>query len=553
MSQSSSLFFSSSSSISSSSSSSSSSKQTEDAITSKRKTVDYDNNEEDELQSFDRKQKPKQNLVSFLFNIVDMGMCTTLLRYLEVTEVIYFATTCSYLYHAPSRLQYVLPLSLDEKGRANAPTYYQDDDSVVAFNWKIDMLRISNPLPDDTSIAHLFRIGNKQLTDTKSITFIKKLLVQCSLDNNINISFFPPNLYELDLLSSYKPIPNGIFPATLKVLTIRSLCQPIERNTLPSHLHTFHVFSYYTYSLKQDVLPASLRRMTFSISSSTLDLNAFPQHMKHLDLTIRPTVSVSGTLPSHLCILKVHNNSTFRHLCSPGMLPSSLRELQISAVDTIVAIPPNVLPEGLHTLYFDAKVTFPLDRTILPTTLKCLAMEQYSPLLTNETLPTQLESLSIYKCKQPLQPYVLPPALQLLEIGFDSESFFLSPLTFPDSLLVLRLTAAFHLVLDRTILPPHLHVLELICSCDSTLTQQRLPESLTYLCIKHIHNRTYTVQHDSYVENLRVVSLNTKINVVISSLYSCIDWEGVVDEEIKAEEANEETAKWQETDDIDIE
>lgn len=374
------------------------------------------------------------------------------------------------------------------------------------------------------SVCQELRLASKRLARFAFDAMLDRFvfLMWCERDNDVEILDLLPrvpalvsddvgraHLYEgcRELFTWTNDELDAAFPSTLKSLDICGVWLPRFRDL-------------------------RIEEMTFVISKG--DCGPLPESLKCLVLDVQQGTSLPRDLPPRLEYFRMRGSST-----DPlPRFPETLRHLEFSwfcpynhpldplppRLETLTLgyfynKPINAFPPTLRVLMFNHRYFGPVDN--LPESLVELAVDA-NALNSFERLPRGLRYLRLYAtCTRELEG--LPPSLEHLSLCYynlplkglpkglkvlDIMSNFDQPLDdLPDSLLVLHPGDKFNRRPTR--LPPSLLVLDLGLSFDQILEESVLPKSLAVL---NVANQNYSAPLPrSVCERLRVLRVPTDL------------------------------------------
>jgi len=137
-----------------------------------------------------------------------------------------------------------------------------------------------------------------------------------------------------------------------------------------------------------------------------------------------------GLIPNHIKILNmVHNGAV-----EDGAFPQNLDTLSFRSTIPIRLV---LLPQQLLFLYLDNFNSQPLEKSMFPSTLETLIINNYNQPLTSDSLPPHLNKLRLIMFNHQLNVGVFPQSL--VDLHLASFNYDLIPFVLPPYLKILRL------------------------------------------------------------------------------------------------------------------
>lgn len=269
------------------------------------------------------------------------------------------------------------------------------------------------------------------LTDDclKNLSRLKKIRLPRYFNQAITKKFFPNSLTDLDLGYCFNhPLPPGSFPDNLINLTMQ-YNDALTKEFFPNQLTNLTLFRQkkcdpgifpeslrrltlycYNHNLEQNFFPSSLKKLFLVALDSKIETGGLPKNLIYLEMTSFKQMLCPNILPKSLIVLNLHH---YNHPLEPGILPSSLLKLKLGFYDQ--PLEPGVLPDGLLSLKFLYGFNQELKPNVLPQKLKTLFF--------GDKFNHQIDSDG-----------VLPRSLQRLQFGesFDQPLYFLDKDTLPN-------------------------------------------------------------------------------------------------------------------------
>ncbi|KYR01694.1 hypothetical protein DLAC_01698 [Tieghemostelium lacteum] len=277
----------------------------------------------------------------------------------------------------------------------------------------------------------------------------------------------------------------------------------LHNNTypLPKHLKSLNLC--YNFPLKPDTIPQSVTSLYIDKRNEKFDFplsELLPSSLYNLSIVINDTFK-AGDFSETLVKLNLGGCPTNMKILV-GMLPKTLRSIslpKVSAAD--VYIEPGALPEGLEELIFGQRYKYSA-LNIIPTSVTTLFLPQFKDsCYLVDILPKSLKALYLSYYSESLDPCILPPTVEVLDMPLFNSNFF-KPITCALKKLTLY---SFNQTIDIGVLPETL--LELVMGhYNKPMIRGLLPKSLKFL---HTNSLNHPLKPGDLNDGLEVLWLGT--------------------------------------------
>ncbi|EFA83106.1 hypothetical protein PPL_03896 [Heterostelium album PN500] len=216
---------------------------------------------------------------------------------------------------------------------------------------------------------------------------IDNMLMKLSMSNVTHI-YFNDNFKQ--------PIAKGLFPPTIKLISFGYYWNhPIDEGVLPAHLESLSFIGCFNQPINEKSLPSTIKHLKLSVLFDYKHLFAndklLPCNLQSLDIPrSNKELIPPGFLPANLTEIK----SLFvDELLLPSVLPSSIRSISLDIGSQTNRL---AIPIGVTSLTIDSSSNgWRLKNVDLPTTLRCLTLEDYNHQLEENDLPNDIEELTL--------------------------------------------------------------------------------------------------------------------------------------------------------------
>ncbi|KAM9959311.1 hypothetical protein ACTFIR_000383 [Dictyostelium discoideum] len=312
--------------------------------------------------------------------------------------------------------------------------------------------------------------------------------------------------------------------------------KPLTRKTIPSSVESLTIHDGFNYPITKGIIPSTVTRLSLYRIKSDFELGAIPPTVFSLslkagfNLSLQPGLITNGV--KFLSISEIHSE------LMDGSIPPSVSNLTLEDGFN-QEINNGVLSSELK--YLDLKyILYPLKVGSIPPTLVGISIDGYNHSLKGGVIPYGVETLSLHKMEEPLDPTCIPSSIKTIFIYGDfnqklskdvipssvTELYlhaFKEPLeigSIPSTVKKISLYDGFKHPLDGKVLPEGIETLELYNTIHP-LEKESIPNSLLKLEIKDSYDHIIPRDIPNHITlKLAQRILNSRSSIVSSQPYS---------------------------------